>query len=127
MNFQNWLNKNVSLKNDYNVVDDLLNSICTIKRVSTTPNDYGEEVESWTDIYTDIACLITNLTVREAQNVGMDYEIATHHIYFKKDQDISDKDIVECDGLRYQLRSVQQDSNKDIITCLAIQILMDLS
>lgn len=127
MNYQNWLNKQVSLKNDYNVVDDLLNSICAIKRVSTTANDFGEEVETWTDAYTDIPCLITNLTIREQQNASMDYEMATHHIYFKKDQDITDKDEVESDGFRYKLRAVQQDSNKDVITCLAIQILMDLS
>lgn len=82
----------MSLKN-------LLKMVCNISRKTITQDDYGNNVYSWSDLYTKVKCNIQNYTSTYGKFEIQDFGLKPGNLYvgsFLTTQDIKNGDRVEC-------------------------------
>jgi len=114
MNPDNWLDKQ-DLRNPRNIVDDLPTILITIQSYTEIQNDMGEIEKTWIDKYTDVECIMDVTDTRDRENLASPYNISTHRFYVAYDIDIQTKDRIIYNDRIFNVITVKDDSNQDIL------------
>lgn len=93
------------------MIAGILKDIITIKRAVVIKNDFGEEVETWSDVTTTRAYVKQSSSQRNEENVEITYDFIKEfrvRIYV----DVRPYDIIIWNGQKYRILSL--DKQKDL-------------
>ena len=103
----------------------LLNSKVDIKRASYTINDLGEREETWSTIYTNVACRLSPISDELMLLSRGEYENIQYKGYFLPTTDIQNGDIIVYNNEDFFVREVKKDSMSHHLEVLLQKIYND--
>ena len=89
------------------VFESLLNTICVVQNKTTTVDSTGNPVETWADAYTGVACRLQEVSGEEAVMLSRLAVVASHKLWLKADQAVTENNRVTFGGKNYQVTFVR--------------------
>lgn len=97
--------------------DGLMVHTCYIGSMTSTSNEFGEPVESWTYSSTGTLCRFVPIKLEERRELGGEYQDITYKVYFKSGAAVTLGYRIKYGSDYYLVKQRFYDSSSHHITC----------